>query len=61
MEQGTAIDVCVETFLYGDGDPFDATPEEVAYIYQRESMRPDFIEARTGKTSESEFLVRLEK
>lgn len=47
----------VETFEYGDGEQFDATPEEVAYFYMRSEKRPDFIEARARKLSESEFVI----
>lgn len=53
------ITACVETFVYGDGEPFDATPEEVAYIYLRAARRPDFIEARTTKVADSEFSIPL--
>ena len=58
IEESRGINVCVETFLYGDGEAVDATPEEVAYIYKRVSMRPDFIEARTHKVSDSEFFIK---
>lgn len=57
----TPITVYVETFLYGEDEPFDATPEEVAYIYMRIQMRPDFIESRTEKVEESEFFIWLSK
>lgn len=53
------ITACVETFVYGDGEPFDATPEEVVYIYMRAARRPDFIEARTTKVADSEFSIPL--
>ena len=55
------ITVAVETFEYGEGEPNDATPEEIAYIYMRQSMRPDFIEARTKKTGETAFVIALNK
>lgn len=51
----------VETFLYGEEEPFDATPEEIAYFYQRISMQSDFIESRTEKISESEFFLWLNR
>ena len=31
----TAINACVETFICGGEEPFDASPEEVAYFYKR--------------------------
>ena len=61
LKDNAQITVCVETFVYGDGEPNDATPEEVAYIYMRIERRPDFIEARTEKASESEFFMWLDK
>ena len=61
LEENDCITVSVETFEYGEGEPNDATPEEVAYIYTRESIRPDFIEARTNKTEESSFVLWLNK
>lgn len=60
-QKNEAITVSVETFEYGEGEPNDATPEEVAYIYIRESKRPDFIEARTKKVGESTIVIALHK
>ena len=51
------INAHVETFLYGDEESFDATPEEVAYFYKRIERQPDFIESRTEKISESDFII----
>jgi hypothetical protein len=53
----TAVNARVETFLYGGEEPFDATPEEVAYFYKRIERQPDFIDTRTEKTGESDFTV----
>ena len=53
----TAVNAHVETFLYGGEEPFDATPEEVAYFYKRIERQPDFIESRTEKISESDFII----
>ena len=53
----TAVNAHVETFLYGGEEPFDATPEEVAYFYKRIERQPDFIDTRTEKTGESDFTV----
>ena len=58
---GENVSVAVETFEYGGEEPYDATPEEVAYIYMREERRPGFIGARTKKTGESSFLLSLRK
>ena len=62
MHRADEIITCsVETFEYGEGEPNDATPEEVAYIYMREAARPDFIEARTKKTGETSFIIAFNK
>ena len=53
----TAINVHVESFLYGGEEPFDATPEVTAYFYKRIERQPDFIESRTEKTGESDFTI----
>lgn len=53
----TAVNAHVETFLYGGEEPFDATPEEVAYFYKRIERQPDFIETRTEKIGESDFTI----
>ena len=53
----TVITAHVESFLYGGEEPFDATPEEVAYVYKRIERQPDFIEARTEKIGESDFTI----
>lgn len=51
------INAHVEMFLYGGEEPFDATPEEVAYFYKRIERQPDFIESRTEKLSETDFEI----
>ena len=54
-----SIFVAVETFEYGGEEPFDATPEEIAYIYKREESRPYFIETRSKKMGDSDFQISL--
>ena len=61
MPENEVITVSAETFEYGEEEPNDATPEEVAYIYMREDKRPDFIESRTKKVGESSFVLWLRK
>ena len=53
----TAVNAHVETILYGGEEPFDATPEEVAYFYKRIERQPDFIDTRTEKIGESDFTI----
>ena len=52
-----AVNAHVESFLYGGEEPFDATPEEIAYFYKRIERQPDFIESRTEKIGESDFIL----
>lgn len=57
VQRYTAVNAHVETFLYGGEEPFDATPEEVAYFFKRIERQPDFIESRTEKIGESDFKI----
>ena len=52
-----AVNAYVESFLYGGEEPFDATPEEIAYFYKRIERQPDFIESRAEKIDESDFII----
>lgn len=52
-----AVNAHVESFFYGGKEPFDATLEEVAYVYKRIERQPDFIESRTEKIGESDFTI----
>lgn len=61
LKENECITVCVETFIYGEGETLDATPEEIAYLYMRISSRSDFIETRTEKVSEFEVFIWLKK
>ena len=51
------VNAHVESFLYGGEEPFDATPEEIAYFYKRIERQPDFIESRAEKIGESDFII----
>ena len=61
FREGSVADAIayVETFEYGDGEQIDASPEEVAYFYMRSEKRPDFVDTRAKKLSESKFSVRV--
>lgn len=61
LHQDESIVAHVESFLYGGEDPVDATPEEVAYMYKRVEMRPDFIEKRTEKCDEYDIAIWIDK
>lgn len=51
------VNAHIELFLYGGEEPFDATPEEIAYIYKRIEKQPKFIESRTEKIGETYFMI----
>ena len=51
------VNAHVESFLYGGEEPFDATPEEIAYFYKRIERQPDFIVSRTEKIGKSDFII----
>ena len=51
------VNAHVESFLYGGEEPFDATPEEIAYFYKRIERQTDFIESRAEKIGESDFII----
>ena len=61
LSANECISVVVETFEYGEEEPFEATSEEIAYIYMREDRRPGFIDTRTKKSSENSFFLSLRK
>ena len=51
------VNAHVETFLYGGEEPFDATPEEVAYFYKRIERQPYFIDTHTENIGETDFKI----
>ena len=51
----TSVEVKVQPYGYGEGEEFTATPEEVAYMYQRVEMRPDFLETRCSRLGGYKF------
>lgn len=55
----TMITVEVRTFGYGEGDQFDATPEEVAYVLQRCKMNERFLDTRCEKIRQYKISINL--
>ena len=51
----TKVLVGVQSYLYGEGEQFIATPEEVAYFHLRKEARSDFLQSRCQFVGESEF------
>lgn len=52
---GAFVEVKVQVWGYGEGEAVTATVEEVAYMYKRQEMRPDFLEARCEKLGSHKF------
>ena len=50
-----SVEVKVQVFGYGEGDAFTASVEEVAYMYKRLEMRPDFLETRCESIDTHQF------
>lgn len=46
LEEDTKINVQVDTYLYGEGEIFEAIPEEVAYMMMRQGDDSDFLNSR---------------
>lgn len=55
----SAITVDVQSYGYGEGEAYVATPEEVAYMTQRIAMRPNFLETRCSDEGSYTFTVQL--
>ena len=43
------INVHVDSYLYGDGEVFVATPEEIAYLTMRLASKPTFLQTSCKK------------
>lgn len=57
LDEECTVKVHADAYLYGEGEEFIATPEEVAYMTIRRQDRPDFLEARCHECGESEFTI----
>lgn len=55
LNEKCTVTVHADSYIYGEGEKFIATPEEVAYMTIRRQSRPDFLEARCHECGESEF------
>lgn len=59
LQRSSEVSVCVEAYVYGEGETFNATPYEVANFQQRLNMRPRFLESSCIKISNKEFRFSL--
>lgn len=55
VDQEADIQVDVKSYLYGEGEVFRASVEEVAYMMKRKEMRSDFLETRCHCVGSSTF------
>ena len=55
VEEDTEISVHAEAYLYGEGETYTATLEELAYFYLRIEMREDFLSARCDNIENVDF------
>ena len=51
----TEVSVHAEAYLYGEGETYTATLEEVAYFHMRIKMREDFLSARCDNIEDVDF------
>lgn len=55
IDKDTDIGVHVDAYLYGEGETFKATPEEVAYMYKRIEGNPNFLNDRSKNIDKVDF------
>jgi len=56
LQNETEVEVHVEAYLYGDGETFIATPEEVAYFMMRMDKDAKFL-SRCDNIESSDFVI----
>ena len=55
IDEETEVSVHAEAYLYGEGETYTATLEELAYFYLRREMREDFLSARCDNIEDVDF------
>ena len=55
IDEETEVSVHAEAYLYGEGETYTATLEELAYFYLRIEMREDFLSARCANIEDVDF------
>ena len=55
IDEETEVSVHTEAYLYGEGETYTATLEELAYFYLRIEMREDFLSARCDNIEAVDF------
>lgn len=55
LSENTEVCVHAEAYLYGEGETFRATPEEIVYFMQRIEMQEDFLSERCDNIEDVDF------
>ena len=55
IDEETEVSVHAEAYLYGEGETYTATLEELAYFYLRIEMCEDFLSARCDNIEDVDF------
>lgn len=55
MSEESNITVKTKSYLYGEGERYAATPEEIAYFMQRIGRNADFVSSRCTPAESGEF------
>ncbi|HPE95894.1 MAG TPA: hypothetical protein PLT66_07510 [Bacillota bacterium] len=58
LDMKTEINVHVKSYLYGDGERVNATPEEVAFMVRRMIFDDDFLDKHCETIEDSDFVIR---
>lgn len=55
IDEDMDISIHADAYLYGEGESFRATPEEVAYMYKRIEDNPNFLNDRCQLIDKVDF------
>lgn len=58
LDSEQEVGVHVEAYLYGDGETFKATPEEVAYLKMRADADEDFLHDHCDNIEGADFTIQ---
>lgn len=57
LNEECTVTVHADAYVYGEGETFKATPEEVAYMAIRRQNRPDFLKSHCHAFEQSKFKI----
>ena len=58
IEEDTEITVHADAYLYGEGETFKATPEEVAYFKMRADADEEFLHDHCDNIEDADFTIQ---